>query len=232
MIKKASLQPTAEDTWKIVYNPASKGMRYDQALQEAMKLEDAGDIEGACNLRYDAFQTLVELIPDDCETLLEWSDEASQSALYLISFSAIDHFLTCDFEMCAAMLEMMLELDPEDHLEASRRLAYCYVALDEWELFDEVANDISDKYADKGILKLWAGLRRSGQIDAGELIHFKKSFAEYYCEFIAAEHPVSAEYLADIEREKPSRGSLARELWLQTEHLWVRFPGFIEALKA
>ena len=53
----------------------------------------------------------------------------------------------------------------------------------------------------------------------------------FYAEFKAAEHPVSAAYLADIDSEHPSREALARELWLQTEHLWNQFPGFIEALQ-
>ena len=39
------------------------------------------------------------------------------------------------------------------------------------------------------------------------------------------------DYLADIESERPSREAQARELWLQTEHLWTQFPGFVEALK-
>jgi hypothetical protein len=43
---------------------------------------------------------------------------------------------------------------------------------------------------------------------------------------------VSDEYLNDIESEHPSRESQARELWLQTEHLWTQFPGFIEALQS
>ena len=37
-------------------------------------------------------------------------------ALELIRASAIDHFLINDFEMSAALLELLLELDPEDHL--------------------------------------------------------------------------------------------------------------------
>ena len=44
-------------------------------------------------------------------------------------------------------------------------------------------------------------------------------------------HEITPDYLADIESERPSREAQARELWLQTEHLWTQFPGFVEALK-
>ena len=134
--------------------------------------------------------------------------------------------------MAAGLMEMLLDLDPEDHLEATTPLAFSYVALEEYELFGEVINDISDKYPEKEILKLWSEFRQTGALPQGELIHFKKSFPVFYAEFIANHHEITAEYLTDIESEKPTRQTLARELWLQTEHLWHLFPGFIEALSA
>ena len=75
-------------------------------------------------------------------------------------------------------------------------------------------------------------IRQTNVIPAGELIHFKRNFPVFYAEFTAEEHLVSDEYLNDIESEHPSRESQARELWLQTEHLWTQFPGFIEALQS
>ena len=82
------------------------------------------------------------------------------------------------------------------------------------------------------VLKLWAEFRRNGRLPEGELFHFRRNFAVYYREFVSDAHPVSEEYLKDVESPRPSREALARELWLQTEHLWTLFPGFIEALKA
>lgn len=233
MIQKAHLSPTPNNTYRIVYSDGGQGpgCNFAAALERSQQQEMQGDIEGACNTRFAAFQNLVELIPDSTDVELEWDDEDSREAMLLINFSAIDHFLVGDFEMCAAMLEMLLELDPEDHLEASKRLGYAYVALGEWELFDEVINDISDKYADKELLALWSEYRRNGTIAEGELRHFKKSFAPYFNEFTASEHPVDQAYLSDIATGKPSRESLARELWLETEHLWTLFPGFLEALR-
>lgn len=231
---KAHLQPTIDDTYRIVYDSPDDAteLNFDRALQRSQKQETDGDIEGACNTRYMAFQQLMELIPEDENVVLDWDDEDSRNALLLISFTAIDHFLIGDFEMCAGMLEMILELDPEDHTEATKRLAYCYVALEEYELFDEIINDISDKYAEKSILKLWSDLRRNGRFSDGELIYFKKSFGVYFHEFVGDNHDITSDYLSDIESEHPSREALARELWLQTEHLWALMPGFIEALKA
>lgn len=229
------LRPTTGNAYVLVY-PQSHGGGNDlydfaNALKRSHELERTGEVEQACNLRYEAFQRLMEIIPDDEEITLEWESEENQAAIALIRFSAIDHFLIGDFEMAAAMLEMLLDLDPEDHLEATHLLAYCYIALEEYESFDEVINDISDKYPEKEILKLWAEFRRGGTIPGGELIHFKKSFPVFYQEFTAPSHEVTPHYLTDIESERPSRETLARELWLQTEHLWNLFPGFINALR-
>ena len=56
--------------------------------------------------------------------------------------------------MSAALLELLLEIDPEDHLESSELLAFDYLATDEEELFDEVINDVSDKSASRELLLL------------------------------------------------------------------------------
>jgi tetratricopeptide (TPR) repeat protein len=232
MAKTASLTPTAENTYRITCSEGGTGVEADfgKALRISQQLEERGDIEGACNMRYEAFRSLMELIPDSTGIELDWDDPDSRDAMLVVSYSAIDHFLLGDFEMSAAMLEMLLELDPEDHLEASKLLAYDYVALEEWELFDEVINDVGDKHPDKDLLVLWSEFRQSGTLPTGELRHFQRSFKPYYDEFTAAEHPVDEHYLADIRGENPSKKALARELWIQTEHLWKLVPGFIEAL--
>lgn len=233
-MQRAELKPTPNNTYRITYTNEGAGVpcNFGKALELSQRQEADGDIEKACNTRFEAFQHLMELIPDSTDMELEWEDEASREAMVLISFSAIDHFLVGDFEMCAAMLEMLLELDPEDHLEASKRLGYTYVALEEWELFDEVINDISDKYPDKELLALWSEFRRHGEIPEGELRHFKRSFGVYFKEFTADAHPIDESYLHEISATKPAREALARELWLETEHLWTLFPGFIEALRS
>ena len=99
-------------------------------------------VEEACNERFRAFQRLAGLLPDDEEVVLAWNHRNTRAALELLHASAVDHFLIDDFEMSAAMLELLLELDPEDHLEGIVLLAFDYVALDERELFDETIDGV------------------------------------------------------------------------------------------
>lgn len=228
-MQKAFLNPTPDQTFEVV---GDGPYNFAWVLAHSRTLEAAGDVEGACNERYEAFQRLAELIPDGEEVNLEWNHRNSRAALELILASAVDHFLIRDFELSAALLELLLELDPEDHLEGSELLAYDYLALDEQELFDEVVNDVSDKSASRGILLLWSAFRRDGKLPEGELKRFRTRFAPYFTEFTADEHPADERYLNDIAGERPTPAAQARELWLQTEHLWELWPGFIEALRA
>lgn len=230
---KPQLRPTGDDTFVIVYADAPGGEDFDfiKALALARKQETARDFEAACNTRLDSFQRLVDIIPDEGETTLEWEDENSQAAIITGYWSGIDHFLIGDWEMAAAIFEMVLELDPEDHMEATTPLSYSYIAMEEYESYNEVINDVNDKFVDKVLLTLWSEFRRTGKLPEGEMVRFRSRFTPYYAEFIAAEHPTDDKYLSDIGGESPSKESLARELWLQTEHLWTLFPDFIEALK-
>lgn len=227
-MQKAYLNPTSDQTFEVVGEGA---YNFAGVLARTREMEAAGDVEGACNERFQAFQRLATLVPEDEEINLEWNHRNSRAALELVLASAIDHFLINDFEMSAALLELLLELDPEDHLEGSELLAFDYLAMDEQELFDEVINDVSDKYASREVLLLWSAFRRDGKLPEGELQHFKTRFAPYFAEFTAGEHPADEAYLKDIGSERPSQQAQARELWLQTENLWVLWPGFIGALR-
>lgn len=228
-MQKALLNPTPDQTFEIIGEGPYDFVR---VLRHSRELQQAGRVEEACNERFQAFRRLAELIPEQEEVILEWNHRNSRAALELIEASAIDHFLINDFEMSAALLEMLLELDPEDHLEGSELLAFDYLAMDEQELFDEVINDISDKSASRELLLLWSAYRRDDRLPQGELKRFRTRFAPYLAEFAAAEHPADEAYLRDIESERPSVAAQARELWLKTENLWVLWPGFIDALRA
>lgn len=228
-MQKAMLNPTPDQTFEVI---GEGPYDFSRVLRHSRELQQAGRVEEACNERFQSFQRLAELIPEQEEVILEWNHRNSRAALELIEASAIDHFLINDFEMSAALLEMLLELDPEDHLEGSELLAFDYLAMDEQELFDEVINDISDKCASRELLLLWSAYRRDGRLPQGELQRFRTRFAPYFAEFTAAEHPADEAYLRDIESEHPSVAAQARELWLKTENLWVLWPGFIETLVA
>lgn len=176
MQDKATLNPTPDQTFEIVGQGAYDFVR---VLTHSKQLQRQGRVEEACNERFHAFQRISELLPEDEEVILEWEDPNTRAALEVIHASAIDHFLINDFEMSTAMLELLLELDPEDHLEAIILLAFNYLAMEEYELFDEVSNDISDKYACKEVLTMWAAFRRSGRIPEGDAIRFRTRFAPY-----------------------------------------------------
>lgn len=227
------LKPTGYDSYVIEYaaDDAADGIDFAAALAESKRQERDRDFEGACNTRLRAFQQLVDLIPEQGETQLEWEDANSRAALTVGYGSGIDHFLAGDWEMAAAIFEMVLELDPEDHLEATVPLAYAYIALEDFESFDDIINDVNDKHIDKVILTLWSEYRRTGSLPRGEMVRLRGRFAPYYAEFVGDSHPADEKYLRDIRSEKPSHEALARELWLQTEHLWAAFPGFVEALR-
>ncbi len=223
------LNPTPDQTFEVVGEGPYDFVR---VLEHSRRLQAAGDVEAACNERFGAFQRLAELLPEDEEILLEWNHRNSRAALEVIHASAIDHFLINDFELSAALLELLLELDPEDHLEGCELLAFDYLAMDERELFDETINDLSDKSPAREVLLLWAGYRRDGRLPEGELQRFRSRFAPCFAEFVADAHPADEAYLRAIESERPGPAAEARELWLRTENLWVLWPGFIEALRA
>lgn len=222
------LKPTVDQTFELI---GSGPYDFIKVLIEARSMQQRGEVEAACNHRFQAFQRLMELLPEDEEVILEWNHRNSRAALELLQETAIDHFLIGDYELSAAMLEQLLELDPEDHLEGTNLLAFDYQAMDEQELFDEVINDVSDKHPVRLLLLLWAGFRREGSLPQGELKRLRERFAPYYCEFTADNHPADAAYLTAIESEHPSPEAEARELWLRTESLWEHFPDFIEALR-
>ncbi len=229
-MKRGYLNPTPDQTFEIRVGERGE-CNFRKMLRDAQEMQAEGHIEEACNLRFNSVQVLQELLGDNDEVQLEWNNENSRSAIELVHLSAIDHFLINDFEISSALLELALDLDPEDHVEASNLLAYDYLAMGEYELFDEVINDISDKYASRTILLLWAGFLRDGALPSGELHSLKSRFTPYYTEFTAESHAADEEYLTDIESARPSTKAQARELWLQTENLWRIHPSFIESLR-
>lgn len=229
VMSNVSLNPTSYQTFELV---GEGEYNFVKILAHAKYLQEQGQVEEACNERFQAFQRLEEFLPEGEELNLEWTEANSQAALEVIYASAIDHFLIDDFEMSTAMLEQLLELDPEDHLEAVILLAFNYLSLEEYDSFDEVINDISDKYACREILMLWASFLQQKTLPEGDLIRLKSRFTPYFDEFTSDEHPADELYLKEIEGEHPSIEAQARELWLQTENLWRLHPDFIAALSA
>lgn len=230
---KNSLNPTANQAFRITHDQKAKGndMNFAAELVRSQKAEEQGRFEEACEIRFAAVQALIALLPEDEVMELDWEDEPTRHAMELLYCSAVDHFLVSDWEMCAALLEQLLDLDGEDHLEATTLLAYAYLALGEAESYEDIAGDISDKSADGCLLALWHGFLTSGELPAKEAVRLKRNFTHLLVEFTAADHPTDKAYLDAISAERPTKQAQAREMWLRTEHLWATQPDFIAALK-
>lgn len=226
---KAQLKPTANQTFEL---NGRGDFDFAALLERSYRLQDEGRAVEACEVRYAAVQRLVEFIPDDEQVVLEWGHRNSRGALELLRASAVDHFLAGDSEMAAAICEMLLDLDPEDHTGCVALAGLCYIDMEEYELFDETVNDIADSMAEKPIAMLWSSFRRTGRLDEALVRTLRERFGACWEEFRSTEHPADAAYVADIESAAPSKRAQARQLWLQTEHLWSRHPDFIEALRA
>lgn len=220
--------PTPDQTFEL-----DGGAKYNfiRAKERIDELDRAGRYAEACEARYQGFQLLADALPEDEPMPLRWEHANSRAAIMILHGSAIDHFRIGDLEMAMAQLELLLDCDPEDHLEAINLLALCYATVEEWELYDEVELDLTDKSAESVVARLWASWRRYGAVDKGALSLLRSKFKPYFAEFTAVEHPDDDAFRQDIMSERPSQGAQAREWWLLTEPLWAEFPEFIKALK-
>lgn len=220
--------PTPDQTFEL-----EGGAKYNfiRAKERIDELDRAGRYAEACEARYQGFQLLADALPEDEPMPLRWEHANSRAAIMILHGSAIDHFRIGDLEMAMAQLELLLDCDPEDHLEAINLLALCYATVEEWELYDEVELDLTDKSAESVVAHLWASWRRDGAVDKGALSLLRSKFKPYYAEFTAVEHPDDDAFRQDIMSERPSQGAQAREWWLLTEPLWAEFPEFIESLR-
>lgn len=199
-------------------------------LTLAEKLMEREEFEEACQVRYDGCMLALDALPEEDDVMLDM-DSTPHNVLFteLIFTSALDHYMIGDFELAAAMFETVLMLDGEDHFGAISPLTFCYVALQEWDSFDEVAIDIAEKSLEGILLRAWADFRRGDLKDPRKRL--TSASALLLAEFTADEHPIDDEFETDIASQRPSQQAIARELWLRTSHLWEAFPEFTAALQ-
>lgn len=195
------------------------------------KLVAEGRYTEACEARYEAFLALAEALPEDEAMPLSWEHANSRAALSILYGSAVDHFRIGDLEMCMAQLELLMDSDSEDHFEAVNLLALCYVAMEEWEAFDDLALDLTDKSAEAVVARLWAVYRRDDKLDSKIVALLRSRHAAYYEELRREEHPDDDTFRREIASERPTPRAEAREWWLMTEPLWSEYPDFVEALR-
>ena len=65
------LNPTPDQTFEILGKGAYD---FKQVLSRCKQLQQQGEVERACNERYQAFQRITGLLPEDEEVNLEWGE--------------------------------------------------------------------------------------------------------------------------------------------------------------
>lgn len=223
-MRKITLKPTENQNYILL------GGAFQTVLDQALHMEEEGNFEGACDIRYQAFQQIVDVLPEDDTVELDFSHANTRAAIEIIYGSAVDNFLTGDVELAAAQLELLLECDSEDHIEATPQLALCYIALEEWECLEEILPDLGDKSAFRPLIESLAEYARTGKVSDEKLTALRRH--RHLCEELrASEHTADEAYLKDISSERPTQQALAREIYLRCEPLFAQYEGFIQALQ-
>jgi hypothetical protein len=217
---KITLKPTENQNFILL------GGDFAKTLDHAHKQESEGNFEGACNTRYQAFQQIVDVLPEEDVVELDFSHPNTRAAIEIVYGSAVDNFLAGDVELSAAQLELLLECDSEDHIEATPQLALCYIALEEWECLEDILPDLGEKSAFKPLVEALAEFAQTGTVSAENLTALRRH--RHLCKELAyPEHPADESYLKDISSDRPSQQALAREIYLRCEPLIVKYEGFI-----
>ena len=221
------LQPTANQLFRLV----SSGARGNLAarLEQSYKAEQSGDYESACAMRYEAFEDIYGLFPEDDVVELDRNHPNTLAAMEIMLASAVDSYLAGEGEMAAAQAELLLDCDSEDPLEATPILALCYAMIGEWECLEDIDTDLGDKSA---IAPLLRALRQSvvgGEIESKTIAELAR-FKEFVAELKNPTHDTDESYLRDISSERPSRAALARELYLRCEPALALYPDFMPLL--
>ncbi len=110
------------------------------ALALADSYMEIDQVEKACQTRLDCATLIFDLVdslPDNESLEIDVNSQDNLAVIMTIYLSAIDHYSIGDFEMAAAMLEIILEMDVEDHLGANNYLAFTYAALGDNDAVEE-----------------------------------------------------------------------------------------------
>ena len=221
------LQPTANQLFRLV----SSGARGNLAarLEQSYKAEQSGDYESACRIRYEAFEDVYGLFPEDDIVELDRNHPNTLAAMEIMLASAVDSYLAGEGEMAAAQAELLLDCDSEDPLEATPILALCYAMIGEWECLEDIDTDLGDKSAIAPLLRALRQFVVGGAIESKTVAELAR-FKEFVAELKSPTHDTDESYLRDISSERPSRAALARELYLRCEPALALYPDFLPLL--
>lgn len=224
MNQRVKVLPTSATLWRIV------GIDCNAVLRSSKDKQRQGLWAEACEIRAEAAQRVIDAVGDE-PVRLDWEDASSRSALQLLYMSAADYLSIGEVETATALWESVVDLDEEDHLQATVMLAFCYVYLEDYDCLESVLPDISPKSPESALLSLWSAYRRCGGIDRDALRQLRQRHKAWYEEFVAEEHPIDEEFSADARQERPQQRTEAREFWFATAPLWENNSDFLSAIK-
>jgi hypothetical protein len=224
------LQPTANQSFRLIGSGARGNLV--ARLEQSYKAEQNGNYEGACELRYAAFEDILSTLPDDEQSVvtLDRNHPNTLAAMEIMLASAVDNYLVGECEIAAAQAELLIDCDDDDPLEATPLLALCYAMLGEWECLEDIDGDLGEKSAIRPLMRALRGFVNEGEISSGVMAELAR-FRPFVAELKATDHPADQKYLNDITSDRPSAAAQARELYLRCEPLFEHYPDFLQALK-
>lgn len=221
-----SLEPYSGGVFRITCDSAADSPQ--KTLKHSFSLEEEKNYEKACEERFLLAKRISDLFPDE-PIELDLSDQTTYAAAEILYTSALDLMLVGDCEMGAALLELLLDCDSEDHFEATPSLALCYLLLEDADCLEEIMGDIDDRTADKALLQLLVEYWKNGTVRPSSLQALCRHRA-LRDEIMRAEHPTSDEFTRDIRSEHPSQAGQARAMYLRYEPAFTHFEGFLPYL--
>lgn len=223
------LQPTSNQNFRLM----GYGKRGDLTarLEASFTAASNGDMERCCQMRYDAFQDIVATLPDDEQSIVELDRNHNNTlaAMKIIYFSAMDNYLIADYELAAAQLELLIESDDEDPLEATPLLALCYCGLGEWECLEDIYTDLGDKTPLQPLCRIISRYAQEQTLDQSFLSAIKRHH-DFCNEIVGNRHLTEEQYIREINSEHPSREALAHEIYLLCEPILQLHNGLIQSL--
>ena len=225
------LQPTVNQTFRLIGNSARGNL--NARLEQSYKAEQEDDYPAACMMRFEAFEDILATLPDDEDSAvtLDRTHPNTLAAMEIILASAVDSYLAGEGEVAAAQLELLLDCDDEDPLEATPILALCYAMIGEWECLEDIEPDLGDKSALVPLLRALQQFVTTDKIESNTVEQLAR-YKEFAAELKLTDHPTDEAYTRDINSDRPTRAALAREMYLRTETLLNTYPKFLPALTA
>lgn len=254
---KIEFEPVGDDLYNVIYpgrlshiaeNASTESLTaiieqepYNFAARQelASRLLEDGHVEEACEVRHQGALIAMEALPygddsdDDDDDIgdiqIAWDNsEGNRNFVGIIAAAGEDNYMFGDFEMAAAMLETVLILDSEDHLDVTPKMLCCFAAMGEWEAFDLYKIDLAPKSLESLFVVAFADFVREGA--SWNSAAARAAMPELVAELRMDDHPQDDRFLSDIEAKRPPRTAQARAVWLRHTPIWASFDEFVAAL--